>query len=71
MEEGACLEVKNIGKPCTGKSYARFDEGGRVKLSMKRLLKYRQTKEAKTDGPFLQMTKPAPYFILIFSMKAA
>jgi len=28
LEEGACLEMKNIGKPCTGKPYARFDEGG-------------------------------------------
>ena len=27
MEEGACLVMKNIGKPCTGKPYARFDEG--------------------------------------------
>ena len=25
---GACLGVKHIGKPCTGKLYARFDEGG-------------------------------------------
>jgi len=28
LEEGACLGMKNIGKPCTGKPYARFDEGG-------------------------------------------
>ena len=28
MEEGACLGMKNIGKPCTGKPYALFDEGG-------------------------------------------
>ncbi len=27
MEKGACLAMKNIGKPCTGKRYARFDEG--------------------------------------------
>ena len=26
-EEGACLTVKNIGKPCAGKSHARIDEG--------------------------------------------
>ena len=25
---GACLCVNDIGKPCTGKLYARFDEGG-------------------------------------------
>ena len=24
----ACLAVKNIGKPCAGKSHARFDVGG-------------------------------------------
>ena len=28
MDEGACLAVKNIGKPCAGKPHARFDEGG-------------------------------------------
>ncbi len=28
LEEGACLVVKNIGKPCAGKPHARFDEGG-------------------------------------------
>jgi hypothetical protein len=28
---GACLGVKNIGKPCAGKPHARFDEGGQVK----------------------------------------
>ena len=27
----ACLAVKNIGKPCAGKSHARFDEGGQAK----------------------------------------
>ena len=27
MDEGACLAVKNIGKPCAGKPQARFDEG--------------------------------------------
>jgi len=27
MEAGASLTVKNIGKPCTGEPYARFDEG--------------------------------------------
>jgi len=24
---GACLGLKNIGKPCAGKLHARFDEG--------------------------------------------
>ena len=27
----ACLGVKSIGKPCAGKSHARFDEGGQAK----------------------------------------
>ena len=26
-QNGACLKVKNIGKPCAGKPHARFDEG--------------------------------------------
>ena len=67
LEEGACLGMKNIGKPCTGKPYARFDEGGLVKLSMKWLLRHRQTKGTETDRPFLQMSKPVLYstFILI------
>ena len=30
LEIGACLGVKNIGKPCAGKPHARFDEGGQV-----------------------------------------
>lgn len=28
---GACLGMKNIGKPCAGKPHARFDEGGQAK----------------------------------------
>ncbi len=28
MDLSVCLPTKNIGKPCTGKLYARFDEGG-------------------------------------------
>jgi len=27
VEKGASLTMKNIGKPCTGEPYARFDEG--------------------------------------------
>jgi hypothetical protein len=27
METGASLIVKDVGKPCTGEPYARFDEG--------------------------------------------
>ena len=37
MEKGASLAVKNIGKPCTGEPYARFDEGA---LRLKRLLEH-------------------------------
>ena len=33
LEESACLDMKHIGKPCTGKPYARFDEGGQGFLS--------------------------------------
>ena len=53
--------MKNIGKPCTGKPYARFDEGGLVTLSMEWLLRHRRTKGAETDRPFLPMRKPALY----------
>ena len=27
VAQDVCLMMKNIGKPCTGKPYARFDEG--------------------------------------------
>jgi len=47
----ACPGMKNIGKPCTGKPYARFDEGGLVMVSMGWLLRHRQTKVAETDRP--------------------
>ena len=30
LDTGACLTRKNIGKPCMGKPYARFDEGALV-----------------------------------------
>ena len=41
--------MKNIGKPCAGTWYARFDEGGQEKRTMARLLRYRQTKGAAAD----------------------
>ena len=41
--------MKNIGKPCTGKLYARFDEGGLASRTMDRLLRHRRTKGAETD----------------------
>ncbi|MGH8652181.1 MAG: hypothetical protein ACREYE_08380, partial [Gammaproteobacteria bacterium] len=28
---GACLGMKNIGKPCAGEPHARFDEGGQAR----------------------------------------
>ncbi len=31
--KGACLATKNIGKPCTGKLYARFDEGASRRMN--------------------------------------
>ena len=37
MASGASLIMKNIGKPCTGKPYARFDEGA---LKKQRTLEY-------------------------------
>ena len=41
--------MNNIGKPCTGEPYARFDEGGQATVTMVRLLRHRQTKGAVTD----------------------
>lgn len=41
---GASLGMKNIGKPCTGKPYARFDEGGLATVIRVTLLRHRQTK---------------------------
>ncbi len=49
--------VKNIGKPCTGEPYARFDEGGQAKATMTLLLRHRQTKEAETDRQSLRLLK--------------
>ena len=60
LDEGACLMVKNIGKPCAGKPHARFDEGGLAKAAMVRLLRHRQTKVTETDRPSLQQ-QPALY----------
>jgi len=46
----ACLVMKNIGKPCTGKPYARFDEGGQVNVTMTKLLRHRQRKGRQQIG---------------------
>ena len=53
--------TKNIGKPCTGKPYARFDEGGQANSAMLRLMRHRQTKGAETDRSWLTQDKPALY----------
>ena len=53
--------MKNIGKPCTGKPYARFDEGGQVSVATIKLLRHRQTKGAETDRFYLRCGKPALY----------
>ena len=60
LEECACLDVKNIGKPYTGKPYVRFDEGGLAKDSMDWLLRHRQTKGAETDRPIPTETGACP-----------
>ncbi len=60
LEESACLGKKNIGKPCTGKLYARFDEEGLVKLSMEWILRHRQTKGTETDRRLLTMIMTSP-----------
>src|SRR5699024_3423848 len=54
MALGARLGMKNIGKPCTGKPYARFDEGGQANTARSRLWRHRQTKGAETDRPKLR-----------------
>ena len=61
LEIGACIGVKNIGKPCTGKPYARFDEGEQAFLIMHRLVRHRQTKEAATDRLTLRSKRPVLY----------
>jgi hypothetical protein len=53
--------MKNIGKPCTGKPYARFDEGGQVNVTMIGLLRHRQTKGTATDRFDLRCGKPVFY----------
>ena len=60
QEIGACRGVKNIGKPCTGKPYARFDEGGLATVTTARLLRHRQTKGAVTDRPDLRARDACP-----------
>jgi len=56
--------VKNIGKPCAGKSHARFDEGGMVETVMVRIMRHRRTKGAETDRPNLKPQIPSLYSTL-------
>ena len=53
--------MKDIGKPCTGKLYARFDEGELAIGTMFRLLRHRLSKGAETDRPELMLREPALY----------
>ena len=46
--------MKNIGKPCTGELYARFDEGGLASATTAGLSRHRQTKGADTDRSYLR-----------------
>ena len=65
-EIGACLVMKNIGKPCTGKPYARFDEGGLANVAMAELLRHRRTKGAETDRLDLTVRDACPLLYPIF-----
>ena len=47
--------MKDIGKPCTGKPYARFDEGELATGTTVELLRHRQTKGVETDRLDLQL----------------
>jgi hypothetical protein len=49
LEESACFSMKNIGKPCTGKPYARLDERGQAIVSKAGLLRHSQTKGGGTS----------------------
>jgi hypothetical protein len=49
---------------CTGKPYARFDEGGQVNVTMIKLWRHRQTKGAATDRFDLRCGKPVFYSTL-------
>jgi len=60
--------MKNIGKPCTGKPYARFDEGGLVMESMDWLLRHRLTKGAATDRPMSKDAGACPLLYPFFSI---
>jgi len=72
MEEGACHVMKNIGKPCTGKPYARFDEGGLASMTTVGLMRHRQTKGAATDRFVLRKcdacSLPYSFFFMLYNL---
>ena len=51
------LDVKNIGKPCAGKSHARFDEGGQLRGCSLLYLASQYFREKRDD------TRYAPNFL--------
>ena len=69
LESSACPVKKNIGKPCTGKPYARFDEGGQANVTRVQLVRHRQAKAAATDRlqPKVTVTRSLLY---LFSLLA-
>jgi hypothetical protein len=59
--------MKNIGKPCTGKPYARFAEGGLVSATMVWPFSHRLPKAAATDKPSLRCAAACPLLYPYFS----
>jgi len=68
LENGACLGMKNIGKPCAGKPHARFDEGGQEKRTMAKLMRHRRTKGAETDRPCLRNVESCSLLYPLFRL---
>jgi len=67
---GACLGMKNIGRPCALIAHARFDEGGQVNWIMVKLLRHRQTKGAETARLNLMSYAPVLYSTLFLCLGA-
>ena len=64
-QSGTSLGVEDIGKPCTGELYARFDEGGQASVTTVWLLRHRQMKGAATDRPGLRLRNACSLLYLI------
>ena len=58
LENGACLGVKNIGKPCAGKLHARFDEGGQARACPLLYLSFVTLSFVRACPPDRQVTEP-------------